>query len=816
MSLLQQLIDYLSQPPDSTVYHIVTLLALQATLGLAWWQIKRRPEDDFARRLAWASGAILLAKLLVLLILFATSGLVEAVALLPPLERAVDALAVAILVWALAPRSASLPRFGSALLLIILIVISILYVAFAAEWREFAAGGTPEFGYADTQQAVIWSILQVSFLVVGALLVIYARESQWSLRLSILILLLIAQALSLMLGSSYNPPNVEVSAWTRLGNLIAFPVLAVLTYRHNLQVLLPTSHMGAPAVERLVQSLALSGNVSSSLQPTQTLEASLDMVFGLLPVRFAAVARTSEDRPQQLNVIARTNGTNDQPGRTHESVGVTRSWRMKPDERSVLFQVLRDGQAVELLSDGHGARQYHELQQELKLDQKGALLIQPLFAEDRKIGLLILARGPSLLLWSENEKNLVRTLGVLVGDALHNAQRHQLALAGQAPDFERQIGSPGNDLDRIARQRDQALRQVDQLNEEVAQLSDQLSIAQERLGVDDCKLRETTQALALAVQRQKKAHQLEEELAGLREALSEAELALANAAAGEAGLSTEWVMRTVTRYSGELEEAQAQINALEERLKKPDGQELLQRANFITGRLRTPLTALGGYTDLMLDRATGELTAQQESLLRRMRVNVDDMATIVDSLSNTSRSTVPEQSRDALISVQEALEEALYAVSRELQSKKLRVDVYIEDGLPSLEDSANSLNELLAKLLGAVCLASDPDGRLYISAKRLYGENQGASDPIRFLKVSISDDGGARSHGLYARTIFEPGSSTGDRSPAHIEELARLLDTASLMASSRGGRSWLDLSHPKGSKVILLLPFPAMVPDASR
>ena len=82
MSLLQQLIQYLSQPPDSIVYHVVTLLALQATLGLAWWQARRSPEDAFARRLAWAAGIILLLRLLILLALFATTGLIEAVALL--------------------------------------------------------------------------------------------------------------------------------------------------------------------------------------------------------------------------------------------------------------------------------------------------------------------------------------------------------------------------------------------------------------------------------------------------------------------------------------------------------------------------------------------------------------------------------------------------------------------------------------------------------------------------------------------------------------------------------------------------------------
>jgi GAF domain-containing protein len=815
MSLLQQLMSYLSQPPDSTVYHIVTLLALQATLGLAWWQVRRRPDDDFARRLVWASGAILFSRLLILLVLFATSGLVEAISLLPPLERAVDALTVAILVWALTPRSNRFPRLGSALLLILLIVIGFLYIAFAGEWRQLVAAGLPaDVGYADTQQATIWNILVIALLAIGGSLVTYARESQWSLRLSVLILLLIAQGISLFLGDSLSPPNVEVSVWTRLGNVIAFPTLAVLAARHSLHGLLPAGQMGRSAVVRLAQSLELSGSVSESLLPSQTLEAALRMALTLLPGHFAAIARASEERPAHFNVIARTSSP---LGLSPENVEATRSWPIERDDRSALSQALRDGQQIELLSDGQGARQFHELRHELKLERRGAVLIQPLVAAERITGLLIMARGPSPAFWSDDEKNLAKALGAFLGKALENARRYQLVLAGRAPDFERELAELRGDLEGIARRRDQALDQVDALNEQVTQLSDQLSIAQERLGVDDQKLRETTLALAQAVERQQKVNQLEQELAGLHDALSEAELALANAAAGEAGLSTEWVMRTVTRYSGELEEAQAHINALEKRLSQPDGQELAEQAVAVTRRLKTPLTALGGYTDLMLDRAAGELSAQQESLLRRMRVNVDNMALTIDSLSGSTRFASPGPDNDTLIHVHETLEQAIYAVSSELQFKKLKVDVCVDEGLPSLEDPANSLNELFVQLLSAACLASAPDGRLYISARRISGNDEigEASESAGFLRVTIADDGGARSHALYAETVLEQGGLPDERSSSSLPKLARYLQSASLIASSNGGRSWLDVAHPKGSKLILLLPFTSSGPGAS-
>ncbi len=814
MSLLQQLIGYLSQPPDSTVYHIVTLLALQATLGVAWWQARRNPSDHFAQRLAWASGTILLSRLFILLALFATSGLVEAIVLLPPLERAVDALSVAVLVWALGPRPKGLPRLGSALLLIVVIVIAFLYITYASEWRELIAGNLPEVSFANTEQATVWSILQLALLVAGIGLVLYARQSQWSLRAAILGVLLIAQGLSLILGNRYSPPNVEVSVWSRLGNVIVFPMLAILAYRHNLRRLLPANVMDRTVVDRLVQTLNLAGEVSGTLQPEKTLEAALKTVPDLLPVSLVALVQINDHRPQHLDITATTREAVESAQEGELSV---RRWRMRRDDQATFSRIMSDRKQVELLSDGPGARQYHELQQDLKLNQQGALLIQPLVADESEIGLLILASGPSTVVWSNDDKVIAGALGSFLSDALNNARRYQLALAGQAPDFDRELAKVRAELDQVACQRDEALSQVNQLHEQVTQLGDQLTIARERLNADERKLRETTQALALAAQRQRKVGQLETELAGLREALSEAELALAYAAAGEAGLSTEWVMRTVTRYSGELEEAQAQISALEERLRQPDGQKLLERAAAITGQLRTPLTALGGYTDLMLERATGELSPQQESILQRMRINVDNMATTVDSLSATARSAPSSQPGEALINIHEALEEAIYAVSPQLQAKKLRIDVYVEDHLPSLEDPTNSVNELLVKLLSAASLVALPDGRLQVSARQLRytGRNGGDGDLAGFLRISISDDGGAQSHAIYGRTIVEQRPPAGDSSSDKLPELVQYLNSASLLAASRGGRNWLDLAHPRGSTLTLLLPLPAAAPNSS-
>lgn len=796
MSFLEQLSSYLSQSPNSIVYHIVMLLALQATLGLAWWQARRHRQDAFARRLAWAAGLILLTKLGIVVAYFATSGLVEAVALLPPLERATDALAVALLVWALAPRARNLPFLNTALLLILVIVISIVFVAFTVQWQSTIESVASGEGYLGTPQAAIWSILEMVLLTIGAALVIIARESQWSLRLALLVVLFVAQGMSLLFGSTYGPPNVTVSFWARLGNIIAFPMLAVLAYRHNLRSLLPADQVDQTTGRQLAECLDLASETLGSSEVVQTVEDGLTLVSALLPVQLVAIVQIIHERPQHLHITARSVQAEEERG---NSMPASRDWVLKREDWPNLRMVLEEERQVDLTPDAPGARQLRALQEEFQIGREAAVLIQPLMSDERQIGLLLLASRDNRSTWSEDQKTLVESLGRFLAQALDNAQRYQLALSGHARDFEHERATLRSELEETVREREAAL-------DRAALLDDQLAVARERHDANQRKLRQTSQAVALAVQRQSRIQQLEKELAGLREALSEAELALAYAAAGDAGLSTEWVMRTVTRYSGELEEAQAHIGNLEERLNQPDELELVREAVDISGHLRSPLTALSGYTDMLLEKTIGEVSPQQESLLRRIKESVDSMTETIDALSAVTLVGKNGQGSDRQVDVHEAIEDAAHAVSHELQAKRLRVNIYIEDDLPALTDLDDAFQTLLVELLTIACQVSMTGGRLRVRVKCIPCDRDMdlALEFSTILHVSISDDAGKHSHDLYAKTLVSQGEVT-----AVPVDMADILHSAMRRANAHGGRCWIDVASEDGSTLSLLWPLPA-------
>ena len=161
----------------------------------------------------------------------------------------------------------------------------------------------------------------------------------------------------------------------------------------------------------------------------------------------------------------------------------------------------------------------------------------------------------------------------------------------------------------------------------------------------------------------------EDEIADLKESLAQAEEAMAQAAASDAGLSAEWVMRTVTHYSGELEDAQARINSLETKLgNSSEGPEYSRIISRIR-QLRTPLTSLGVYTNLLLSESLGELGSRQMSLVGRMRSNIDRLTAMINQISATASQVQAEESVEQQVDIRETIESAISAVGLQIKQK---------------------------------------------------------------------------------------------------------------------------------------------------
>jgi signal transduction histidine kinase len=800
MSFTQQFVQLLSQLPGSIVYHVVTLLAVQATLGMALWQRQRNPRDELAVRLIWATAGILAGRLIVIFAILLVNDPLEALATLPPLERAIDALTAALLVWALSPHPSNLPRLGDILLLITLIVIGFMYAVLAQEWMRPFEDGTASGVYAGSTQAIIWDVFQLVLLGVGGLLIILKRQEQWHLRLAIIGALFFAHLANLFGGSELLSSDSNIAYWVRLGNLIAFPLLAALAYRHNLAQLLPDANSSQPTPGRMAEYLQIAGRVVAVENSKDAVREALAAAGDLIGAEFTALAMISTDTRELLAVSI---------GTKQAKIGVSKGTDGAPERHTLLLSdwpairlSLHQLQPVELMPSGLGARQLNHLYQELGVAALGALLIEPLAVEDRELGVLLLAGPPDWQRWPSQQKRVTRAVADFLALAIGNARLKEEARKAT-------ISSPvdanveyAERLAELEHERDRALSRVASTAGRSRRDEPHLASETQRVG-------ELTAALTAAkyVSGDGKVKALEDEVASLRKSLAAAERALSLATHDGADLSADWVTRTVTRYSGDLEDANERINHLETILVQTNELSAFELIGDHARQLRTPLTSLAGYTELLLGESLGFLGSKQKILLRRMKLNIETVARSLDRIAALSRQGDGRLLRRATTDAREAIESATRAMETQFQARRLSLEISLADALPPVPSDNDAFFRIVVLLLRNACRVSSSGSRLMLSARIVCIEESGPdkdTTAASFLHLVITDAGARQTWELHAQSL-ESHHLKRNEEAALVEEANGLTEALWLIAS-HGGRTWVEQVSSSGCAFSVLLP----------
>jgi len=209
------------------VYNLIILLAIEAALAIAYGHWKRSKKRD-AQRLVLAMAVLLGVRFIPLLLsLLSSAGFVDPSAVLPPLERALNIISLAIIAWAFAFAAESVRGAAAPFLWTNVGLATLAYVSLARLWTlELATN--PQLLYTNSWQHYLWAIWQILIcLGAGYALIRGAPKSrQAGTLLALFSLAVVGQILSIIL-----PMTATLSFWERLTNLLIFPLMAVVTYQ---------------------------------------------------------------------------------------------------------------------------------------------------------------------------------------------------------------------------------------------------------------------------------------------------------------------------------------------------------------------------------------------------------------------------------------------------------------------------------------------------------------------------------------------------------------------------------------------------------
>lgn len=851
MSLLREIIQLLGQAPGNIVYHLLTLLLLQAIVGISFTQWQRNRANRVAGRFALGAAVIVIGRVFLLVLAFIANGVGQTTAVLPLAEQALNTITVLILLWAIVPRSPSLPRLNDLALLIGTLIVTVISFSFLPSWLMQANAGV---AYYSTGQSTLWTVVQLGFLLVGLLLILLNGETRRSLRPMIVGVMALVTTFHLIGFPALLPAETNIAYWVRFGHLIAFPLWAVLAYQHALRPLLHIARQTA-FEPNWVQAFRFAGD-SLNDDPMAQLTAVVQLINSNVDASIVALGIVDEKAPDQLQLVTNQpqSGSNN-----------PRSWHVTVNEWSVLQAALNQRQTIEINSSGAGANQLERFAEKLELGELASLLIYPIIQDRLPDGIIVLGQRDALRFSDETKERVVALAGY-VGPHLRwrKANRDSVAIVAptseppRLPDSDEAISgrlialeqernklrasletaqnklrqSDSRTAEAMERARDLALSlevmekekeaqsallatplaQLEALETERDRLVEKLEIANLKLLQSETNLAESKKKLKRFKEKQQimpengRLAELEREVATLRESLDEAEEAMAMAAAGEGAISTEWVMLTITRYSGQLEQAQAQIESLETKLARQQTVGMDEVLVGVLQELRTPMTSIAGFTDLLLGGTLGNMGVKQRETLQRIKANTDRMEALLEQIRQLTPDSSPELTAATFeqIDVREGVETAVNAIMTQIREKRIHLDLNIDESLPSMMIKRNDFHQIVTGLLLNACQASGVDGHIAITAvARDWNDKQ--NDQAAFIELKISDSGDGISPEDLAH-VFTAHYNPEKPLIAGVGDTTVGLSMAHSLTIANGGRLWVDSEKGKGSVFSLLFP----------
>jgi PAS domain-containing protein len=407
MDFTGPIVQLLSEPPGSFIYHLVTLFALQVVFALSFARWRREPEDNIAWHMMIGSGAIFAGRLILVVVgLIYSNDPAAAAAALPPLEQAVNTASVALFVWAILPPSRPHGRSGDILLVATLILTGVAYVFFAQAWQ---AQATAEVAYQSTQQAVIWALAQISILAISFVYLLLRGRQLGPYPPLIVGILLAAHLIQLWSYPELPSSDSNISFWIRLSYLVALPLWAVYAYLHATTPLLESEARLQASIEKLGLTLEQAAQVVASNQPQRRMVYALELLRRAFGAEFAAIGLVNEDEPTQIAFYG---------SRRDQQPGQVVQWQMDLEQQLALNTVFSQGRPTELNRDGLGSRQLYDFFEAAGIEPAASLLVQPLSTNGKRLGLLCVPLRQDSDHWGEEARKLAPGLAHFLAQAL--------------------------------------------------------------------------------------------------------------------------------------------------------------------------------------------------------------------------------------------------------------------------------------------------------------------------------------------------------------------------------------------------------------
>jgi signal transduction histidine kinase len=221
--------------------------------------------------------------------------------------------------------------------------------------------------------------------------------------------------------------------------------------------------------------------------------------------------------------------------------------------------------------------------------------------------------------------------------------------------------------------------------------------------------------------------------------------------------------------------------------------------------LRTPMTSIIGYTDLLLGESVGILGAMQRKFLQRVKANTERMnAKLDDMIEITTIDSGRLELEPETVNIVSIIEEAVMNTAGQFRERNVTVDMDLQEHLPEIHADPDALNQVMLNLLSNACQASEMNTVVRVTAS-LQDTLDVALEAPAYLLVSVGDTGSGVSE-QNRRRVFTRLYRADNPLINGLGETGVGLSVAKTLIEAHGGRIWLESEAGSGSTFSFLLP----------
>ena len=222
--------------------------------------------------------------------------------------------------------------------------------------------------------------------------------------------------------------------------------------------------------------------------------------------------------------------------------------------------------------------------------------------------------------------------------------------------------------------------------------------------------------------------------------------------------------------------------------------------SHVSYELRTPLTNIIGFTELLASPATGALGEKQREYLSDIRSSGHTLLAIIDDILDLATIDAGTfELKLAPVKVRGVIDAAVLGLRERLKQNRVELDIRIEPGLDDFVADGPRVTQILYNLLANAIGFSSPGNRIVLSCRR-------EDDKLAFTV----EDEGCGIPAEYQATVFERFESRANGSGHRGAGLG--LSIVKSLVELHGGDVVLSSTPGRGTKISARLP---LVHDAA-